>query len=107
VSDAKHTPGPWGVYDHESSHYPGIESKCGLSVVVWGERGEFCGVRGRNAAEKNANARLIAAAPDLLEALQELATLPIARNYPEGPCLHRDDMEMVKKAIAKAKGGDQ
>ena len=54
--------------------------------------------------ELKANARLIAAAPEMLEALKEVSRLPVAGSYPDGPCLEWDDMDMVKKAIAKATG---
>jgi hypothetical protein len=45
-----------------------------------------------------------AAAADMLDALEEIARLPIAGSYPDGPCLERQDMNMVRAAIAKATG---
>ncbi len=44
------------------------------------------------------------AVPDLLEALETIARLPIARAYPDGPCIDHHDMQEVLAAIAKAKG---
>lgn len=73
---AAHTPGPWVVRDF--GRFPGIDAANGASIVVYGEDGEeWAGVRGTEpneaAEEVAANARLIAAAPDLLEALQKIA----------------------------------
>ena len=57
MKDAKHTPGPWQI------GYPGVKSQgnyiadCDVSYVFPDD-------------EKRANARLIAAAPDLLAALE-------------------------------------
>ena len=73
----QHTPGPW-VIDADTRP----EQVC----VVFGVRSEqfpggFCYVRGAlghwstDVAENMANARLIAAAPDLLRELQHLARL--------------------------------
>jgi hypothetical protein len=52
--------------------------------------------RGWNEAEDEANARLIAAAPEMLEALQRL-THPMASD---------DDLQNALAVIAKVKGGD-
>ena len=64
-----HTPGPWWIYESAGEimgEYPGIEADGG-SVVCFGDDME--GVRGDTCEERLANARLIAAAPELLEAL--------------------------------------
>lgn len=71
------TPGPWAVFDArgDDAECPGIEALDGkLSIVVFGEKltdQEVCGIQGRTVEEAQANARLIAAAPDLLEALND------------------------------------
>jgi len=52
--------------------------------------------RGWNEAEDEANARLIAAAPEMLEALQSL-THPMASD---------EDLQNALAIIAKAKGGE-
>ena len=91
-----HTPGPWEFSFLDNTERPGIEADR-FSVVIFGVRAEDdCGIHGRTEKEEMANARLIAAAPDLLEALIELRSFyiettglpPVAAN----------------KAIAKAKG---
>lgn len=62
---SKHTPGPWEMHGEFSGRdIVQIETKHGYSVAD---------VRNYNRSEQNkANAKLIAAAPDLLEALQNL-----------------------------------
>lgn len=49
--------------------------------------------------ENEANARLIAAAPELLKALELLESMVLASGWKEQQCL-----AMARKAIAKAKG---
>jgi len=56
--------------------------------------------------EAQANASLIAAAPDLLEACKIASSLlpgPQTHNYHKGPTLN-DDLNRIKQAIAKAEG---
>ena len=75
MSGVKHTPGPWGVED-PMDHCPTIVANPGAAVYDWKwvatcewpdeDNHDF------TAGEVKANARLIAAAPDLLEALQGL-----------------------------------
>lgn len=60
MSEVKHTPGPWHVGPHYKSD---VESRQGRICE--------CGPFGSEQAE--ANARLIAAAPELLDALKALA----------------------------------
>ena len=91
-----HTPGPWaGPYRHVDGQ------DCILSpsetasdvVVAWLDRWT-----GPHADEQAANARLIAAAPDLLAALKR-ATALLAR-YPD----HTDAWRDCRAAIARATG---
>lgn len=64
-----HTSGEWRVFAAEQ---PGIEAP-GFSIVIYGSQGEECGIKGHTPSEARANAALIAAAPDLLAALREIA----------------------------------
>ncbi len=112
MSEIKHTPGPWE-----------ISAKLGTpSVVKGGVTRQYvngtnqdqlfmvCSVQDDNggAAAQIANARLIAAAPDLLEALEDARTYIEAVVFNSGPgkkqnnymaCLNRIDA-----AIDKSKG---
>lgn len=47
--------------------------------------------------EDRAREKLLAQA---LEALQTVARYPIARGYPDGPCIDREDMKEIQEAIA-------
>ena len=100
-----HTPGPWWVYN-EGSRFPGIEAGLNgrnFSVVVYGNDNEIEGVKGRTHAEAIANARLIAAAPELLEALEHyLIQDEIAEGYGGG--VGGSAREQARAAIAKATG---
>lgn len=61
----KHTPGPWGCKDTSNhSHDYRLSKKDGSTLPVHAPHNDH--------AEQRANAKLIAAAPDLLAALQEL-----------------------------------
>lgn len=65
----KHTPGPWAAGLTENRKVPalvvGATSACGFAPLV-------CHVQSADIDIGNANARLIAAAPELLSALQGL-----------------------------------
>jgi len=104
---SKHTPGPWKMV------------RVGETLTIKGAvPGYFAEIRGAceaaHGATGEANAHLIAAAPDLLAALQEYARLT-SPEYGEG-CkrgehLYPDvDLAAARKAalaaIAKATGGD-
>jgi len=94
---AGHTPGPW-------------EAESDLSVWALGggiKVAGACGTGGGLTAEDHANARLIAAAPELLTALRELRDECDAAQGPElRQCgsAWRALMESADAAIAKAEG---
>ena len=91
----KHTPGPWGVLPYTSA----------------GEFGDYaivCDTRERDiaAVEEEADAQLIGAAPEMLEALKraEPALWMVATSgSKEGIFIH----QICKYAIAKAEGRQQ
>lgn len=92
MTQAAHTPGPW-VHDEDcAGRILGPDG-----VVV-------CAVYGSvaRAQEDDCNQRLIAAAPELLEALEEIESLPVddygCREIPPG------FLDKARAAIAKAKG---
>ena len=81
---AKHTPGPWHTAGDQGVQ---IRSQRDQIAKVWTMRGN----------EWKANARLIAAAPELLEALIELADCGAEAWGEDRPCVR-----IARAAIAKA-----
>ena len=106
MRETKHTPGPWRISGESATtvqaDYRAINSEGGVLIaraLGYPNSGYF-----PSDDEAAANARLIAAAPELLEALEALRD-----NV--GTCICYDESarefnawEMAKAAIAKAKG---
>ena len=92
----KHTPGPWNIGSSDlpvsrlSIHCKGHKDSCHSTVALMVSRGAI----GISHDEEFANARLIAAAPDLLDVLEELVA-------EFGVC---GLTEKARAAIAKATG---
>lgn len=104
MSEAKHTPGPWAVYDGKDVDFPGIEAQNG-TVVIFGatRQGDDGGVRGLPG-----NANLIAAAPELLEALQAIIQRENDFNrWGQGTLIGDSVADNARRAIAKATGQEQ
>lgn len=118
MSTAKFTPGPWAT-DSDAPTFDGAD----LPYTVYinygsGKGGEICTMlhepnegRGRDWEEGKANARLIAAAPELLEALEvtESAMFDLwndLKSYGDKSRFEQFDAVARKasKAISKAKG---
>jgi len=97
---SKHTPGPWIAAAY--GDYGDYDGKC---RVILGEGGDIrtAVVLGFNNPENAANARLIAAAPDLLEALSSLASQHSESDLRADPDLHAA-VKRARAAIAKATG---
>lgn len=91
-TSTKHTPGPWTVKRSARNGFPWVVCDNGLqpSDIMLG------------VPEVEANARLIAAAPDLLAALRSVLTL-VDGGFKVGPKTHV--VEDIRAAIAKAEGG--
>jgi len=96
---SKHTPGPWIVYpETNGSEICAVDMEPGLPI-----RAAIAKVDTFNYGEWIGNARLIAAAPDLLEALEELVDLfggLVSGEYPPDGFT----TQPARDAIAKAKG---
>lgn len=90
----KFTPGPWEVFKRPLGQRHGIESKQ-CSIVTWGAECDDAGVGGDSQEETDANAQLISAAPDLLEACE---------NFVYGRKEARECEAEMRAAIAKATG---
>lgn len=103
---AKHTPGPWELSTRLYVH--GILDSKGLAIAFQDVAPQVdCGSitsRGRTPEETLANARLIAAAPDLLEALEALKTANGANNFQGWHSSFEEAIAKANAAIAKAKG---
>lgn len=92
MSEMKHTKGPWSVSEH--GDYSDYDGRC---IVILGDDDtiKVCAVIGDDDEETNATASLIAAAPDLLNALSVLADAAEARDIP---------VDAARAATAKAQG---
>ena len=102
---SKHTPGPWEVFDDvEGCEFPGIDN-AGESIVLCGSIFDDGGIRGDTKEERLANARLIAAAPDMLEAIEETLQSVVMNRLHDTIEISRDAIELLRAALAKAKGG--
>ena len=98
-TDLTRTPGPWKM---------GAQATTGISGVrfVWGGQLAIARVPGMGNAAVNdsvvlANARLVASAPDLLDACKMAHD---ALEYFTDDCLSRAALALVRAAIAKAEG---
>lgn len=96
----KHTPGPWySAITPTSGTWVGSDPQCMIGIArIFGDSDE----------ETEANAALIAAAPDLLEALKALHSCHRAfSNDPEmWTALDDDARKQAEAAIEKAEGGE-
>jgi hypothetical protein len=103
---AEHTPGPWRTYGPDSQDANWIIAYDGQEIYV-SEIAKIPATWNHILDErKAANARLIAAAPDLLAAC-EAALEPLMTYHPRIPELDRqvkDARGKLLAAIAKAKG---
>ena len=81
---SKHTPGPWNWENYNGIIHVFLENTFGTPSV--------CKLIGENQED---NARLIAAAPELLDALDALINAPWSGT----------NVDKARAAIAKAKGG--
>lgn len=90
MSETKHTPGPWHVGDHRGIIVYDVN---GIAIA---DAKTFHGKHGEGAAE--ANARLIAAAPELLEALIALVEFDPSIHRKEGPARYAKAREAISKA---------
>ena len=81
----RHTPGPWAADNGIIRRADG----CGIAIMTNVQSDDELG------PEREADARLIAAAPELLEALKRVSGFSVTP----------DDINSARDAIAKAEGG--
>lgn len=96
---SKHTPGPWSIGDDNNATCEVIAGPVAIPLDRIGRSPDAGSEYIISRDEMSANARLIAAAPDLLAALERLERL-------SGSAMMTDDpaREWARAAIAKAKG---
>jgi len=108
-----HTPGPWDFTGPSPGKMKGYDDGGDYAIIARGIIAEaFHRIDDDTYADAEANARLIAAAPDLLEALENALAYFI--NAHEHDCTGWDCAECypqimagkVEQAIAKAEGGE-
>jgi len=99
-----HTPGPWAIVDRDDSLVIQTESqaKTKYGASRYACLGGFDRHDDKQYAEAKANARLIAAAPDLLAVLQDLQE---SAGYWSEYDVPIGIVDRINAAIAKATGG--
>jgi len=97
MTATKHTQGPWQVFQKWPG-YHGIEIRSG-DISIADLR-----VNGHNAVHGEANARLIAAAPEMLEALQAQEMADYDPEASERKGYFERAKQLRKAALAKAEG---
>lgn len=88
MSETKHTPGPWTTKP-ETDYVP---------AQIWAEGRQLAEVYGESREIRARNARTMAAAPELLDALEELMMILKDVDLPTAVAAY------AHAAIAKAKG---
>ncbi|RUV07976.1 hypothetical protein EOA79_02490 [Mesorhizobium sp. M1A.F.Ca.IN.020.03.2.1] len=120
MSEAKHTPGPWGYVPGHEHHGPYVTSDFGSTICDLYTMSNPSSMSVRNGGDSRPlpflaemaepNARLIAAAPDMLAALKALCDADASywgeeiriRCPGHGEAIKR--MRVAREAIAKAEG---
>ena len=106
MTNAAHTPGPWSYNRDEGGEHGHVVSTGEYNICELPDAGDGA------SPDTEANARLIAAAPDLFEAA-ERALQALQENYDRyDNCQwhdpdERDAYVALRSAIAKSKGGGQ
>lgn len=101
---SKHTPGPWLIAESVVSRHAITNMRRIRSKNEGLEHGAVCDVYGiQDGSEASANARLIAAAPDLLEALQGM--IEVVSNTEYGEIDRKLAVKDARASIAKATEG--
>lgn len=92
MNETKHTPGPWKIYTSPSAQWVGKD----ITGEIVCEKPD----QQYDRANWQANAHLIAAAPDMLEALKAIEPM----TWNDSPLLkvYAKEIEQLRAAIAKA-----
>lgn len=97
--ETKHTPGPWLVKHSESKdafNVVGTQLGCNYKIArcAYLTINDCPLVSKQNKKEANANAKLIAAAPDLLKFVMSMA-----ERYGKSEWIHDEAIKLINKAI--------
>lgn len=95
MSEVKHTPGPWGISGGRLDIRANYHGARFIAAVYQPSTHELAPMD----SESLANANLISAAPELLEALEALIEIEAKHGYTSWP-----EIIAARAAIAKAKG---
>ena len=105
-AEATHTPLPWGIEQTNRRNWIGPMRTDGAKVSEIVTSTDREGLIDSSKDRNDANAALIVRAVnchhEMLEALKTIASYPVARGYPDGPCIESEDMKEIKAIIAKA-----
>lgn len=97
MSEQKHTPGPWEIQSQGPTEQVYVIDNPRISFVCRMEEG--------TQEQKKVNARLIAAAPEMLESLRD--TCRIIQGWEHAtPMQIANVADKARAAIAKAEGGE-
>jgi hypothetical protein len=102
-----HTPGPWRYVEHTANAGGTIAARFGLADLIIADIPTTVNERGFGHLEADANARLIASAPDLLAALEKhVEWVERDKDGAIDPEWDYDTMvgQYIRAAIARAKG---
>lgn len=91
----KGTPGPWVAHDDEESMATSVIISDSLDIIA------VVGTYMTSTEEDYANASLIAAAPELLEALQKMVSKAYKQNWNDA---YPEEIQSAQAAINKALG---
>lgn len=98
-----HTPGPWTIYKRHEGRGFYVREICGAPEAP-GERGCLAEIRGVDSSVNDANARLIAAAPALLEACKAMLGIDNPGATAPGHIDYTKAVKMAHAAIAQTEG---
>lgn len=94
MTRAAWTPGPWSHEWHKGAFH--VTDSCGLDVAITCAMGD---------SQEHANARLIAAAPDLAEALRALLRVDVASENGRYCPDRADVQERARRMLARVESG--
>lgn len=96
----KHTPGPWTVRKTDRPFYSSI----GGAYFIHGPEKEYVARLTDEAGDREANARLIAAAPELFEVIQKFVAA-LNTNYSASTMNYEFGAE-ARRILTRIEGGD-